>query len=794
MSSKIKFLVVLGALCGTVVGCGLHTGEDPPKPRAAAYKGTGFNCVGRIPEHLHKYVRDELSVHEISEFTRCLQNAFTSFAQFTRGRDRAKYRPQEIRAFLHKYFFVERRISDGLMREVMVIKRAVLGGEADWVTRAELATAVEILEDVRREAVRMKPFLRYLNPYLAVQQDPETLGENLAGASRAFEQSLGVFVSRLNKSSSDYPFANMAALIRESRKFVKWEEHFKDAGLVEDWIKFFKAYKNLILRSGNPDAVGASEWAPALTSAAEWYMTYVQFEVGVKGRPLTRGLGLQNIIHTMSKVFGLLDQILIGKPDLALEFAQFDDLLEAASRLNWVPGWLRLDTAKNFIRAMVTKVLGADRFNRAALSRMEDQFWSWAYVQMAIEQRYRFQLAEGDLAEPRIPSLRVNSVSGVSPRADAGGLSGADWQDFMRVKEEIHPLYLEGETRVLLVPHEARAGLGANHSFHNLSMMNALRSVVRLLFRGYAVAAGERGGWDASITRDELQAAFVDFRALGVDLGMLDRRVESDPSMMRTGSQVFTQGNLFTYSSNGMSGPDEEPNSLNVAETMEVLAFIQSGASMARALHEEFSRRCKVGRIDENNGLRMLERDCVRRELMDVVGANVPNMPGLKSYLISATPETFTEFADVLMEMSCPLRPGMDPQWLEPGQLTTLAVSLHYAEAIMTRYDLDRDGLLTNSEMEAAVPIFRGFIKDYAAKNLGKSLWDWEARGALYYIIINKDISKGLGVWKTAAWTSNVVLDRLELAKVFRVIIGYITGDASRAPAPVVQPSPVLKQ
>jgi hypothetical protein len=41
-------------------------------------------------------------------------------------------------------------------------------------------------------------------------------------------------------------------------------------------------------------------------------------------------------------------------------------------------------------------------------------------------------------------------------------------------------------------------------------------------------------------------------------------------------------------------------------------------------------------------------------------------------------------------------------EWVEFNEITSAAVILHYAEAVMTRYDVNHDGLLTNDEIDVA--------------------------------------------------------------------------------------------
>jgi hypothetical protein len=70
-----------------LTGCGIKTGEKAPEQSPVTYSGKNYSCVSEIPQHIQKYMNDELNDQEITGFVRCLQNAFSSFAQYTRGRE-----------------------------------------------------------------------------------------------------------------------------------------------------------------------------------------------------------------------------------------------------------------------------------------------------------------------------------------------------------------------------------------------------------------------------------------------------------------------------------------------------------------------------------------------------------------------------------------------------------------------------------------------------------------------------------------------------------------------------------
>ncbi|NJL24146.1 MAG: hypothetical protein HC902_02510 [Calothrix sp. SM1_5_4] len=123
------------------------------------------------------------------------------------------------------------------------------------------------------------------------------------------------------------------------------------------------------------------------------------------------------------------------------------------------------------------------------------------------------------------------------------------------------------------------------------------------------------------------------------------------------------------------------------------------------------------------------------RELAGVFERRMVNMPGLLAFLRSSPADTRQAYVGNLLRAAfSPPRgeyEGSDEKWVESNEISTVTVVLHYAEAVMTRYDSNKDGVLRNSELRQAVPVFTGYIKKYANESLDiPDLAEWKARGA----------------------------------------------------------------
>lgn len=795
MFSKRLVNVILAALFTIVqAGCGLKTGEKAPDMAPPSFSGKGYSCVGQIPQHLERYAWDQLNDGQITDFVHCLQNAFTTFVHLTRGKDKETYTPDEIRRFLQAYFLRERPITDRLLQEFMVLKQLLVGGEVDIITRPEIKELIEFLEDVRREAIRIRPFIKYLNPSLILTQDPRDIGQRLTEANETLRQSIRVITLRLQGGQKNYSFDNLTVLMAEFRNFVRWDDHFRNSRPVDAWVEFFRQFKRTAVTTNNPEEMRMADWAPFLQTFSRWYLAYIRFRVGVKDQPILQGVGLQNFMGLGQEVFELAEEAVHRQPNKVMSLEQINALISSAQALNWLPGKLRAQSVERFAHALVDRMFADENAvpgrNRAngltlpALSLMKYEFFRWAYIQREIEQRYvpnKTQIESG-----RVPNLQSTFLMpteiGVKIRKDRD----ANWENFYKVRGMIRPLFNENLKRVTLVNEADFGRYRLVNEFHNLSMMNVLRSSVGLLFRGYAQLPGKRWDWMSGIKSEQLQTFYEDFRDLAVDLGLADPRVSN------TGARAFIEGNLFTYSADGVNF-DVSKSRLTFVEAMELLAFIYSGGRMATETYQRLKTVCRNGPNDIN-GDATLDRICVQQRLVDAIVEFAPNLPGMNDYVRSAPPAERELLVKNILDSAFSPR-FSKIEWVERSELAIMAVVLHYLEAVLTRYDVSRDGILTTDELRKAVPIFSGFIQRYAKDRLKKELSVREAEGVFLFILAYRTFPtswNSIRIWYLSyqwpqwelefPWgikvpinpNQNINLNRADLSSVFRVIVAKL--------------------
>lgn len=760
MSSKTLQCLFTAGVLSFCLGCGLNLGEKAPEPAPLSLDGRGYSCIGQIAENVQAYVRDELSEDEINAFVGCLQKAFVNFAQLTRGSDGGKYHPNEIRKFIERYFLKDQVISDSLLHEFMVLKQVFVGGDDQRISKLDLQSVVSILEDIRVEALRLKPHLKVLNYNL--KRPPEHLGLSLRQAQDALNQTIRTFSSRIARSKKVYRYENLSKLMTEFRDFSNWEQHFPEALPTEYWVNFIKIFSELSM-GRKAEGFSADDWNELLRSFSHWYMVILQYRLGVQGQNLLSGVGFENIRFLADEFFRLIEDTIHRQPESTVTYEQLNQLFLALKDLNWLPGAVRVQSINQLAHILFDRVFSSPSLGVAnpkspgldlyVFSQMNGEFQRWANIQAQLIEQYEVKPSIDSNSElillsgPRRP--RASRL--VSPKLinSLVGVNNSEWTEFSRVQSLMRPLYAPASALVWIVKKRDFAKYKVESGFHDLSAKNLLRTLVGLLFRGYSTDRVAR--WDAMLTDSQLQQFYKDFFDFGVDLGLVDRRSQN------AGLRAFIEANTFTFAANGVERDEAGASSVQFPEVMELLAFLYSGSRMNQDVVKSLRKVCpEVGPLDQY-GNPTLSRSCVSQHVVWSLTDYSENLPALREFVKRLTPTQQVQLGEIWLAMAYS-QTNSDPQWIESAELCTVNVINHYIETILLRFDKNENGHLENHEVSVAAPIFYGLI-DYMTQILKMGeLWEWQKTPALKYILVEKDIPAGtwdkifIGLKKAASY------------------------------------------
>lgn len=698
------------------------------KPPTSSLRMKGLNCLSQIAQTVSSYLDDEMSEGEIIEFFSCMQKAFTTFEGHSRGSKVDEYTPDEIRNFLHENFIKDRKISDKLLAEFMLIKKTLVGGSVDVIRREDLHKAVSILETLKKEALRLKPHMRVLNVDLIKHEPSENLSYRINVAHKKLYESIEVFVELLANAQQPYHIQNLEVMLTELQQFVRWREHFYNTLPIQRWMELFRNFKDLTVASN--EKITPKEWGPLLTAGANWYMLFLETKTLWKLENLWDKEQLMQINATTLKALRWVKDAIFRQPDKVLKFEKITALYGSVVEMGWVGSTWPKEAVDQIFRAVVTKMLGEanlppkERKARGVaavhISRLEQEVMQWYENQVDIE--------EGILGNLQFLPNRA--------------------------------FYLPEISGVYLSYDMLRDG---PMDRFNYTVFNALRSLSNLVIRGYAAQP------KLGLTRDELQEVYLDIRGLAVAWNL------ADPRENKTGKRAYLEGNLFTYSANGN-------DYLEAPELMQLLALMKSGAQIGQKIYGEARVYCMDSSQDVY-GKNSLLSDCVERFLASRLTEFVPNLPSFVKFFNSLPFDQREFYVRDLLETvyGRNSKPGL----VESGDITSMTALLHYQESVFTRYNRNYDEELFGQELNDAFENFRWLIKSMAALNC-QNLSDSKVRASFDYILRHQQIPEmSLStLWSFMFEKDPIHIDRIQLSKVFKVIIRKIV-DSNGAPQPV---------
>ncbi len=777
-------------------GCGLKFGQKAPPPSEMSMGK--YSCVGQMAAKVEDYVNARMSESEINSFVGCLQSAFTMFNQTAHGHANwNEFAATELRTFIQTHFLPkDRTISDELLNQFMIIKENLVGGDNKIVNRSDLVAAVQILEKIRIEAVRLRPFLPYLNPRLVEYQDAKGLGDKLAEAERALNEAAEVFGGILANSKKPYSIENYETFLREFRALAHWEEHFDGGPSAKQWAALLSAFKAAAV-SPDPAKIYSQDWTPLFKYGMQWYLNYIKFNVGIRNQPsLLEGPGFKNLVGLGDSVQNLLNVAIDRQPNRMISFEITRSLVAALKGVDWLPKKMRVDSVNRSLEALVNKVFGPEDMSsqqraspgitKLTLANMMVEYAQWQEIQMALQEKYTDEENRGERLRTygtKIPLLNLPLSISDKP------YNRADWERFISNFQRDRALFKEDLDRVFLVEKERLRQFDVRNGFFNLSKMNVFRAILSLVFKGYAspqdgmLDARLKGiPLEAGIARDRFEAFYKDFRDFGIDIGLLDSRT------FNAGERTFKEAKIFTYLADGMD--DQAHRLLSYAQGIQEGAFLYSGGELSRDLYKRLSNDCPASGDYDIPGNSRLIRSCVREHLVDELSSLITTMPYYTAYLQHLNPEQRLQYADYLLNSA--YGKFARPKDVELSELQTLSMVVHYSEALMTNYNQNLDDVLTENEINAGVPVFTGLIEEIAAK---KNQWDPFPENTFKFIMANGKIPDDAAEKLSIAYHASLdelgdhenwglVLDRMGIAKVFAAIISNMTEPAPKSTAP----------
>lgn len=776
-----SFVVIMFA--ASLLGCNLQIGEEPPEnPEIVIGGDPRFACMGRIGEIVQGYVEGNVLPNQTAEFFTCLQHSLRSFTQYMKPITPNQYRPENLREFLHKFFFQDRVISDDLLWRAMDLKVAVVGGEKNVITTQEINQTIELLKTLSRVLVRLQPLIRTLNLSVSEQLKPEQRASLDFVESEllwAVDQISGLIAN----AEGVYDLESLTGLVNETLSFVRLDSGDSSVRGARIWLALLRPLKSLT----QPDSgflLKPTDWRGFLRTKALWYMQVVRYRLsiapafkenasfgGLSWTKALQGSELQQLDRFARKTMMLIEEAVWAHPEKTISVDQLKPLFDVLAGFDIMPLSISSKAAESMTRTLLRQFFGdlelmpqdrrTELLNANSLAKIKKEYEDWFLVQTYVAEtsglREGFSSRDAELEAFTVPDVR-RAFREVAPQI--GQLFTSD-----------RPLFFPGQDTVWMVEDPIWQASGIRRSFESLTLKNLLRVVTQGLIKGFSHDWALNQTNTSGVSADEFQSAYEAVSDLGYELNLMD------PRSRRPGHRSFTEAKLFTYLADGMGTSDAEglrsKDLLLPSQILEFFVFLYSGGVTNLRVHAELTQICgrdqPMGPVGVYGDLK-LPRSCVREHYFDAFFKLVHSLPGLQHYIQNISRDRVLELTDEILSSAVPEDLGDEllstPRWVEKSDVVVMVMITFYTEAVMTRYNLNADAILDQNEQALAYETFEGFLTKMMAE-MGLSASPNAVRFVFEYILRNRKIPTPAQWWELQFWLTSWDYVKFEFGQLF---------------------------
>ena len=773
----------------SISGCGLKVGESPKPEQIPKVSLSENSCLQNMGAFMGEYFEANVRESEVKEFFNCLKKSFEMFQKNVRGAETEQFKGEELRGFLQNYFLKDKVITDELLQQAMNIKVLFVGGDTVYFTKKELGKLIQLLEVAGQIAVDLVEHIPVLNFTLDTADEYKNK-EQLDAAIRAVYLGVNKLSKEFSQTQEDYTFDHLKSFVLEMQKFLKNEDFLFKASELEHWIGILQAYKSIYIGPESEDRVRPEDWQTLFSGLGHVYGMLLRINSFSWFDYLLKGDGFKNIVLLFDQITSHLRYSVENQPENYLAFNKLNSIYDHFEALELLPFGLRASTLKTVVPKILSKGFGDmslspeqryqryTGFNFYLLDNMQNEFDVWKDTQIrliGIDKAYGedgFKYFKDYFEEnPEINKTSIERIFSINTL----------------FKREFSPIYI--------VPQRLRGGV-LRPNFDNASRLNIARAAIRFLISAYG--QGQRGKNLVGITLREFNNFYNDSRPLGVDLKIMH------PTNKCVGKRSFIEGNLFTYSSDGYntdgseevvyftdgSHTDRSQPLLKFDEGMELVSILYSGGTVGYSIYNQLVEIC--GPLDTKDvySLPKISEECFVKNAEEVFMNNMLHLPQLREYLNRdniLNKDNWNVFFNSIF-ISAKDRDDSVGE-VNSGVVVALTTLIHYIEMIMTRYDVDSNGMLTNREVEEAYSVFKGVINSVLRDALGEDEFNdfsLSDRKRVFFYMLDRGVSPADNKLDFFLYSENdmkkIRVSRLGLTKVFSSIVTMISSSPEENP------------
>ncbi len=676
------------------IRCGLHIGEPSD---VQSIGGFSIGCLNNVGKKIESYLSGKAEVNQIHQLSNCIKTALNVFKEQVQGNKVDEFTPNELRKFIQELFLQDRTISDPLLAQMIRLKKVIIGGSEDKLTKADIDRFIIFIDILGKELV-------LLQPYIQVFYDPEKsfLQLSKTGQLDELQNDLKKSISRISdfakRFSHPYAFADIEILVRELDMIANGQIDIQD---LDKKMEVIKSLKDISV-NGSVEEITPEEWGDLLLSYF-YSISFTSYYSILRDRPLISVQSMQHAQLMVNNILNFLSQAVDSHSDKVIPESVFMEFMFKLQSVQWIPATLTEQSIRGILNIFFGKIFNVDKerygtveLSKPQLQKMKKILETWMETQTFLDD---------SMTENR-SILDTMTAQMVAPFIVTENILFGENSNFLYDIFSLKPLYKESNKVHLSRELYATQLQESSTNYKNLTIYNFYYLIAEMIRIGYQSESSD----GSSIKQSEIEEFFTDFYPIQMAMGLVPT---VDSSHLAQGEMEFLFTKLAVPFAKGFVLDLDIEQELSAIEIIQYLSYAFSIGFSLRTVSDALSKRClKNDNIEIDPHLINYNKDCVQLYFLSKLSTHVENMPDLILVLENMSNEDKSDFIKAFMDIAFESEElAQSSQIITNYQVKYMFTALYLIETTMNRFDFNNDSLLQEAELWEAYKIFEGYLR-----------------------------------------------------------------------------------
>lgn len=713
MTSKILNLSVLLGLFLGLTGCDQFLKGKPQPPKIVEIQASDLECVKNVQADFKKLVESQASEQNIDDSFSCLYRTLDQFKNRAEGRANPDAFTSGELFIIFDTFFKDAEISQHATDNLLVLKKALLGGVENEITKPELDLLKDYLKVLHIEVKNLSPYIKVFT----------------------FKKENGPFDQKTINLAFSQLRSSLKTLLTSS-KIPRAEYNFEDVkqlttslNIVEDQ-DLLNLVENVVnLLAGKDPLKSEAEYIQSIDNFvdisalyAEALYTGMKFEIAEKSQ-------LNRVLDFTERLITAFEGSLQYTKTQRLPIKYLDPIIGEVLKAQIIPVEVSEASFQRFYKMAVIRIFNDQKnLDPVSLETLRPVNFRKIKREFHIYKTYQEMINSLDFG-PRtflMPSALQEKIKAYNFTPAFTKMLQVSKLDQALVKEialGAEELRQEALTRLPILFRDKKYVVATSQNtaqvdWEDVSRSHYTKMLARELMLGWGQVDPSLNLYSANsrMVKEDFVKWYNDFKEFAIELKLFDPRATDN------GADNFMQADLFTYAGNG----DNQLHYLEVQQFVNML--LGGGAEMTDDIQKVMTAAgCAIpGQIDIF-GKPWFDERCFLRNIRANSKRFFSHVYLFGNYVNSLNDQEYLGFYTDFMNVAR-LKPDTVGR-IETADIRAFSLLAMFIDSLFTIYDVKGAyGEVGAAEIRSSYPRFKNFVAEYIKKpDVAEKLKDWDA-------------------------------------------------------------------